>query len=136
MNLTINRLQHIGIPVSQIEISRQFYERLGFRAAMQAGFMHESAEGKVVMMQRDDILIELYQMPEPELSRVKQRKDGRIDHIAFDVPDIDIAYSSLKEAGFTLLEAAPVFLPFWEKGCRYFNISGPDGERLEFCQIF
>jgi len=28
-----------------------------------------------------------------------------------------------------------VYLPFWEKGCKYFYILGPDGERLEFCEI-
>ena len=27
------------------------------------------------------------------------------------------------------------FLNFWEKGCKYFYILGPDHERLEFCQI-
>jgi lactoylglutathione lyase len=26
-------------------------------------------------------------------------------------------------------------LPFWKNGCKYFNITGPDGERLEFNQI-
>jgi lactoylglutathione lyase len=26
-------------------------------------------------------------------------------------------------------------LAFWSKGCKYFNILGPDGERLEFNQI-
>ena len=38
-------------------------------------------------------------------------------------------------AGFKVIEEAPVFLPFWKNGCKYFNITGPDGERLEFNQI-
>jgi lactoylglutathione lyase len=33
------------------------------------------------------------------------------------------------------MEDKPVFLPFWKKGCKYFNILDPDGERLEFNQI-
>ena len=74
-------------------------------------------------------------MPEPELSRVKQRKDGRINHIAFDVDDIDETFELLKNEGFSIIEDIPVYLNFWEKGCKYFNIFGPDGERLEFCQI-
>ena len=41
----------------------------------------------------------------------------------------------LKEADFTILEEQPVYLSFWERGCKYFNITGPDGERLEFNQI-
>jgi catechol 2,3-dioxygenase-like lactoylglutathione lyase family enzyme len=135
MNLKINRLQHIGIPVTDIEISQAFYKRLGFANIMQSAFMHMGAEGTVKMMQLDDIIIELYQMPEPELSNVKQRTNGHIDHVAFDVDSIDDTFATLKKAGFTIPEAAPVFLPFWKNGCKYFYILGPDGERLEFCQV-
>lgn len=135
MNLHINHLQHIGMPITNIETSIAFYERLGFKNVMQSTFIHEGEQGKVCMMQRDVIIIELYQMPEPELSNVKQRKDGRIDHIAFDVDDIDATFALLKHEGFVVIEDAPVFLNFWTKGCKYFNISGPDGERLEFCEI-
>jgi len=135
MNLKINRLQHIGLPITNMEASQSFYERLGFASVMQSTFIHEGAQGKVSMMKRGEMIIELYQMPEPELSRVKQRTDGRIDHIAFDVDDIDETFALLKSEGFSVIEDSPVFLNFWAKGCKYFNISGPDGERLEFCQI-
>jgi lactoylglutathione lyase len=135
MNLKINHLQHIGIPIADLEISQAFYERLGFHMAMRSTFLHEGAQGKVSMMKREEIIIELYQMPEPELTNVKQRKDGRIDHIAFDVDDIDETFTLLKNEGFSIVEDKPVYLSFWEKGCKYFSIFGPDGERLEFCQI-
>ena len=46
-NLKINHLQHVGIPVTDIEISQSFYERLGFQRAMNATFMHEGDQGKV-----------------------------------------------------------------------------------------
>ena len=52
-----------------------------------------------------------------------------------DVPDIDETFSVLKTAGYDLVEPEPVFLAFWKNGCRYFNMIGPDGERLEFNQI-
>ena len=74
-------------------------------------------------------------MPEAELVNVRQRKDGRIDHIAFDVDDINETFDLLKNEGFSIIEEQPVFLNFWVKGCKYFYILGPDGERLEFCQI-
>lgn len=133
MNLKINRLQHIGLPITNLQTSQAFYEKLGFGAVMQAGFAYEGGQGQVAMMQRGDIVIELYQMPEPELSRVKQRPDGRIDHLAFDVDDIEETYALLKKEGFPIVEAQPLFLNFWARGCRYFNVLGPDGERLEFC---
>ena len=135
MNLKINRLQHIGVPVSNLVISKAFYNHLGFTDVMNAGFIHQGGDGKVCMMQLDAIIMELYQMPEPELSKMRQRKDGHIDHIAFDVDDIDATFALLKNEGFAVIEEQPVFLNFWEKGCKYFNITGPDGERLEFCQI-
>ena len=66
---------------------------------------------------------------------IRQRKDGHVDHVAFDVEDIDVAFETLTNAGFNVLEEQPLFLPFWKNGCKYFNITGPDGERLEFNQI-
>lgn len=135
MNLKINHLQHIGMPITNIEISKLFYEKLGFKEVMSSHFLHNGEKGKVAMMQLHKIIVELYQMPETALTEVKNRKNGRIDHIAFDVDDIDETFSTLKSNGFTIIESSPVFLSFWEKGCKYFNISGPDGERLEFNQI-
>jgi lactoylglutathione lyase len=102
---------------------------------MATTFEYNGGTGNVAMMQRDDMIIEIYQMPKKELTAIKKRKDGHIDHIAFDVDDIDLTFHTLKNEGFDVLEAAPVFLPFWKNGCKYFNIKGPDGERLEFNQI-
>jgi hypothetical protein len=84
---------------------------------------------------RQNLLIELYQLPEHKLQEIRRRAVGHIDYITFDVYDIEITFTALKEAQFHILEEAPVFLSFWEKGCRYFNIIGPDVERLKFNQI-
>ena len=135
MNLKLNHIQHIGIPVTNIKASEVFYERLGFKNVMDSTFVHNGAKGFVVMMQLNEMIIELYQMPETELSAIKSRKNGHIDHIAFDVDDIDKTFEELKEASFNILEEQPVMLAFWKKGCKYFNITGPDNERLEFNQI-
>lgn len=135
MNLKLNHIQHVGIPVTDIKISEAFYERLGFTNVMATTFQYNGGTGNVVMMKMNDMIIELYQMPENELQEIKQRKNGHIDHIAFDVDDIDKTFSELKQNNFTVLEEEPVFLSFWKNGCKYFNITGPDGERLEFNQI-
>jgi lactoylglutathione lyase len=135
MEIKINHLQHIGIPVSDLTISESFYRKLGFEKATNSSFLHNGQEGRMVMMQLNKIIIELYQLPEADLVEIRSRKDGHIDHITFDVSDIDQTYKALKEASFKILEEQPVFLPFWKNGCKYFNILGPDGERLEFNQI-
>jgi lactoylglutathione lyase len=131
----INNIQHIGIPVTDITVSEVFYSQLGFSNVMQSPFKEDGKTGTCIMMKNKSIIIELYQLPEHKLKEIKDRKDGHIDHITFDVDDIDVAFAALKNASIQIMEEAPVFLPFWQNGCKYFNILGPDGERLEFNQI-
>jgi len=131
----INHLQHVGIPVTDMAVSLAFYNRLGFENVMQSAFTSEGEAGTCIMMKNNSVIIELYQMPEQQLAEVRKRKNGHIDHIAFDVDDIDSSFTALKNASFEIVEEQPVFLSFWKNGCKYFNIIGPDGERLEFNQI-
>lgn len=135
MNFTINSLQHVGIPVTDLKVSSAFYERLGFKNVMSGSFDYNGGKGAVAMMQQDDMIMELYQMPESELAEIRSRKNGHIDHVAFDVNNIDAVFAELKASGFDVIEKEPVFLAFWKNGCRFFNILGPDGERLEFNEI-
>ena len=131
----INHLQHIGIPVSDIAVSESFYYQLGFNKVMQSTFEEEGESGTCIMLKNKNIILELYQLPDKKLKEIRERKDGHIDHITFDVDDIDMAFNLLKSSSFKVIEEQPVFLPFWSNGCKYFNILGPDGERLEFNQI-
>ena len=135
MNLKLNHIQHVGLPVSNLEISEAFYRKLGFANVMASGFDYKGGRGSVAMMRQGEIILELYQLPEAQLEEIRKRTDGHVDHIAFDVDNIDEVFATLKGEAFTPVEGAPVFLPFWSKGCKYFNILGPDGERLEFNQI-
>lgn len=136
LSISINKLQHVGIPVTDITRSVAFYGRLGFKNVMQSPFTFDGETGTCVMMQLKDIIIELYQMPAKQLEEIKLRKNGHVDHVAFDVDDVDAVFDTLREDGsIKILEHAPVFLPFWKNGCKYFNIEGPDNERLEFNQV-
>jgi catechol 2,3-dioxygenase-like lactoylglutathione lyase family enzyme len=135
INLSLENIQHVGIPVTNIKNSETFYTNLGFKNIMQANFIHDNETGICIMMKQGNIIIELYQMPGKALQLIAARKDGHVDHIAFDVSDIDKTFSILSEAGYHILEHAPVYLNFWDNGCKYFNIVGPDNERLEFNQV-
>lgn len=135
VHLSLSKIQHVGIPVTNIEISENFYTGLGFKNVMQANFLHNNETGTCIMMEQGNIILELYQMPDAALASIANRKDGHIDHIAFDVADIDETFATLSNAGYNIIEPAPVFLQFWERGCKYFNILGPDNERLEFNQV-
>ncbi|MGN6440106.1 MAG: VOC family protein [Agriterribacter sp.] len=135
VQLSLKAIQHVGIPVTDIRASENFYRSLGFSNVMEAEFTQPDGKGTCIMMQQGDIVIELYQLPDAQLPMIKNRGDGHVDHVAFDVADIDHTYQTLAKAGYVIIEPAPVFLQFWERGCKYFNILGPDGERLEFNQV-
>jgi len=135
LKANFNGIQHIGIPVTDLACSKAFYARLGFEPVMEKSFIHNADTGHCCIMKRDHTLVELYLMPPAELAEIRVRGNGHIDHIAFDVTDVDQAYAEFKKAGFTMVEKSPVFLDFWQKGCRFFNVIGPDGERLEFTHV-
>lgn len=127
-NDTINGWAHLGIVVSQIEKSKIFYRRFGFKEVMNAVIKTKSCSIKLSVLEKNGFKIELIQ------PGVKSRKDGHIDHVALKVTDVEKAYKELKAAGLNVIQDSPVFLPFGENGVRYFNVLGPDGERLEFIQ--
>lgn len=135
VNLKLREIQHVGVPVTNIQVSENFYRNLGFENVMQSDFMHNNERGICIMMKQGNIIMELYEMPQKELAVIAARKDGHVDHVAFDVDDIEKTFTVLSDAGYNILESKPVHLNFWDKGCKYFNMIGPDGERLEFNQV-
>ncbi|MGB2866940.1 MAG: VOC family protein [Bacteroidota bacterium] len=129
-------IQHVGFPVTNLEKSKQFYGALGFSEAMRVDIPDQQGTVKVAMLVKNDLTLELYQLgPEPT-KEVAARADGHVDHVALNVIDIDEAFKELKGAGLKIVEAdAPVFLPFWKRGVKFFTVRGPDGEKIEFNQI-
>ena len=47
MNLKLNHIQHIGIPVTNIKVSETFYESLGFKNVMATTFQYNDDTGNV-----------------------------------------------------------------------------------------
>ncbi len=86
VGIKINGVQHVGVPVTDLGVSVAFYAELGFEVVMDDPFVHEGGSGRWCMVQRDNIIIELYQMPETELADIRSTKNGHIDHIAFEKP--------------------------------------------------
>jgi lactoylglutathione lyase len=128
-------LQHVGVPVTDLKRTVDFYTRLGFRQ-IHGNYVDEpGGRVEVAFMEQRGVVIEFYQVTEPEREEIRSRKDGHIDHLAFDVEDVDEAYKELKEAGFEMAEPSVKYLAFWKRGCKYFAVRGPDGEKLEFNQI-
>ncbi|MEW6579938.1 MAG: VOC family protein [Chloroflexota bacterium] len=131
----VQGFQHLGLPVTDIARSRAFYERLGFRTVFETALPAEGGAIQVAMLDLNGFVLELYQLVGADLAEIATRRDGHVDHLALDVADIEQAWQAARAAGLTPQEDAPVFLPFWDKGCKYFNVRGPDGEKVEFNQI-
>ncbi len=128
--------QHLGLPVVNLEKSTQFYLDLGFTQTMRTDLAPDEQRVKVAMLEKNGFTIELYQLSGDEWNKIVSRNDGHIDHIALNVLDIDAAFAEINKAGFEILEKdAPVMLPFWLQGVKFFTIRGPDGEKIEFNQI-
>lgn len=122
---------HLGIPTVDIDASRAFYQQFGFEEDLCAEVPTDDGLVYVLMMKLGDFVLEFFQLPGANLPNT----DGKIDHIAMDVMDADAAYEEFKEAGFILIEEAPVPLDILDNGVKFFNIRGPNGEKVEFNQI-
>lgn len=116
-------LQHIGLPTLNIQKTIEFYEDLGFQVAW------NTPDGKVAFLRLNDLTIETYQ------TDTTAGIAGAIDHIALNVSDIEETFQWIKTCGYTLLDQEIDSRPFWENGVRFFNILGPNGEKIEFGQI-
>ena len=127
--------QHLGIPVVDLAAARRWYvDVLGCQVLFATTFGDPGSEISVAFLERAGVVFELYQLPSVALAEVGARGDGHIDHIAFDVTDIEQAFAEVQAAGLDTIEPAPVWLPFFEWGVRYFAIRGPSGEKIEFNQ--
>jgi catechol 2,3-dioxygenase-like lactoylglutathione lyase family enzyme len=133
--MIIMGIQHLGIPVTRIDRSSLFYQRLGFTVEFSTTLQEADGNTRVAFLRNGSLTIELYEQPAERTREVAGRGDGHIDHLALDVTDINTALKEVRSLGLPVLEEnAPVKLPFWEKGVKYFTVRGPDGEKVEFNQ--
>lgn len=117
-------IQHIGIPTNDIEETIRFYEQLGFQVA----FLTKNGDETVAFLRLHNLIIETYE------NKLAVMQAGAIDHLSLDVKDIDSLFELIKQKGFSLLDEHVNGLPFWENGVRFFTISGPNKEKIEFCE--
>ena len=118
-------LSHIGLPTADVDQTVKFYEQFGFRIQWS---QHSSPESHTVFMECGSCVMEIYYFADPA------KANGAVDHVALNVTDIEAVYEYVRSLGYTPLEEAITFLPFYEKGVRFFTILGPNHEKVEFSQ--
>ena len=122
----ITGLQHIGIPTNDLEATIAFYETFGFQVAFQT--VNEAAGERVAFLRLGDVTVETYENKQAALV------NGALDHVALNVTDIEEVFRMAKEKRLCMLDEEVQFLPFWEKGVKFFTLMGPNKEKIEFSQ--
>lgn len=119
-------LQHVGLPTNDLKATIAFYESLGFETVYQV--RNEAAGEDVAFLRLKNLTIEAYENGRAAM------QSGAIDHIAIDVSDVEAAYRLAQEQGYQIVSNGVEFLPFWQKGVKFFILLGPNQERVEFNQ--
>jgi len=104
----MNKIEHLGIAVKNLEASIKVFEALLNTPC----YKTEGVESEGVMtafFKTGENKIELLEATKPESAIAKfiEKRGEGIHHIAFDVEDIHAEMKRLSDAGFTLLNAEP-----------------------------
>ncbi|MFL8937362.1 VOC family protein [Rossellomorea oryzaecorticis] len=111
------KLHHIGINVSSLERSKQFYQtHFGFKEEFTAVIGSE----EIVLLKRDEERLELIQDGDSALSQ-------SMVHFAWETADLEAEIERLSRLGLEPVEG-PVQL---DNGWRAVFYKGPDGELIE-----
>lgn len=117
----VTGIQHLGIPTRDIRATMDFYRDLGFETIWE--------NGEVAFMQLGTLVIETY------LAEETAQRNGAIDHVALNVNDIEAAWRDAQACGYETQDTEINFLPFFERGVKFFTIIGPNREKVEFNQF-
>lgn len=116
--------QHLGLPTADMDKTLKFYEKLGFSPIYNT--LNEGS--RVFFLQLGDMIIETYE------SDSCVGASGAIDHISLNVKNVDEVFAWAKAENFKTDDNEVNYLPFFEKGVRFFTIIGPNAEKVEFNQ--
>ncbi len=128
------KVEHIGIAVSNFEVSIPLYEKLLNTSCYKTEVI-DSEQVNTAFFKTDTAKIELLESTDPDgvIARFITKKGEGIHHIAFEVPDILAEMARLQAAGFILLNDKP------KKGADnklvcFLHPKGTGGVLVELCQ--
>ncbi|GAB3815913.1 VOC family protein [Tessaracoccus terricola] len=141
-------LNHIGVTVSNLERSIEFYTKLGIQQPpaewvfpisgewLSKLVQEEGAEIRVAFLPvQDDVVLELleYQTPQGAKTNTKPNRDAGAMHIALNVDDVDEVYNRLRGEVEFNSEPQTVEMGPWA-GNRVVYLNDPDGTPVELVQ--
>ena len=125
----ITRINHVGLRVRDLDISREFYGKLGFEFIVGP----VGPEPVAIVEHPSGININLILNASGNAPRKNVLMDNDVKHpgythIAFEITDYDSAKSYIEELGFPITDEVEY------NGAQFFFIRDPDGNVLEFHQ--
>ena len=130
----MNKIEHIGIAVKNIEESNILFEKLlGVPAYKSEEVLSEGVLTSFFQTGTNKIELLMATNPESPIAKFLEKKGEGIHHIAFDVDDILAEIERLKNEGFVLINEAP------KKGAdnklvAFLHPKGTNGVLIELCQ--
>lgn len=123
----INKLEHIGIMVKDMDVSIRFYsEVLGLHLVGREKLDDGVELGFLSYPDSENIQVELISRGHDDIPA-----KGKVDHLAFTVSDIEEEVERLRRLGVRLIDETPKTIL---DGIKIAFFYGPDGERLELFQ--
>ena len=133
--MKIKRIEHVGVVVRNLEASRNLWENvLGIR--LDAVEHTPGRPHKLALYPVGESMVELLAGIEPDSKFAKLCDEGKagINHICFEVEDIDEALAELKSKGVPLIDQTP---RIGHAGCRiaYLDPKGTEGCLIELAEM-
>jgi methylmalonyl-CoA/ethylmalonyl-CoA epimerase len=130
----MNKIEHIGIAVKDLDLSCDLYEKLLGSPA----YKREEVSSQLVstaFFKTGENKIELLAATADDspIAVFIQKKGEGIHHIAFDVPDIYEEMERLRNSGFVLLNNEPIVGADHKLVC-FLHPRGTNGVLIELCQ--
>lgn len=115
----VNKIDHIGIAVKNLNEALNFYEILGLNAAGTEEVKEQKV--RVAFLPIGDTEVELLESTEDDgpIAKFIAKNGEGIQHIAYKVDDIEKAIAEMKEKGIRMIDEKP----------RY----GSGGAKIAFC---
>jgi len=133
-NNVVNKVDHIGIAVSNLEESIKFYEEvLGLK--LHGTEVVEEQKVKVAFLPVGDTEVELLEATQPDspIAKFIEAKGQGVQHIAFRVENIEAALEEMKAKGIRLIDEKP---RYGAGGARiaFLHPKSTNGVLIELCE--
>ena len=126
--MKIKRIEHVGVVVRDVEASRRLWEDC---FGIKLGAVESNAIRRLALYPVGESMVELIAGTTPDSRHAKMVAEGKggLNHICFEVEDIDAALAELKAKGIPLIDETP---RIGHAGCR---IAFIDPSATENCLI-